>query len=172
MTPDKALEHATTVYHRLMQQGRAEAEARADAERWVEGNFGISVTLPVKLAPCGHVPFGEVCPFEYRDPPATGYRMTWTPTGIRITFEGVATDIDWAAGDDGEDLEPHTPPTIEDYEHPNCRPEWPQKPLFTDEEIAVSSDVKQVFDDLDAGILTDAEADRRIDDLLRRIDHS
>lgn len=46
VTPEKALEKATTVYRRLLAQGRSEPDARRDAERWVKGNFGLAVMLP------------------------------------------------------------------------------------------------------------------------------
>ena len=46
VTPEQGLEKATTVYRRLRAQGRPEADARRDAERWVKGNFALDVTLP------------------------------------------------------------------------------------------------------------------------------
>ena len=57
MTLEKALEKATTVYRRLLAQGRSEPDARRDAERWVKGNFDVDVTLPapVRRKQTGHV---------------------------------------------------------------------------------------------------------------------
>ena len=49
MTLEQALEKATTVYRRLLAQGRSEPDARRDAERWVKGNFGLAVTLPAPV---------------------------------------------------------------------------------------------------------------------------
>ena len=51
---------ASKVYERLLAQGRAEPQARRDAEKWVKGNYGVDVTLPapstaptVRCARCG-----------------------------------------------------------------------------------------------------------------------
>ena len=38
---------AQTIYDVLLRQGRAEPDARRDAQRWVEGNYGYEVVLPV-----------------------------------------------------------------------------------------------------------------------------
>ena len=46
ITKEKATEHGQRVYKKLLAQGRAEPEARRDAEKWVMGNFGIEVKLP------------------------------------------------------------------------------------------------------------------------------
>ena len=51
---------ASKVYERLLAQGRAEPQARRDAEKWVKGNYGVDVSLPapsaaptVRCARCG-----------------------------------------------------------------------------------------------------------------------
>ena len=46
ISQEAALDQANTVYRRLLAQGRREADARRDAERWVMGNHGVEVTLP------------------------------------------------------------------------------------------------------------------------------
>ena len=50
-TVDQATKNAKIVYDRLLKQGRPEADARRDAERWVLGNNGVEVTLPAPAAP-------------------------------------------------------------------------------------------------------------------------
>ena len=52
ITIDQATKNAKIVYDRLLKQGRPEADARRDAERWVLGNNGVTVTLP---APAGQL---------------------------------------------------------------------------------------------------------------------
>ena len=74
MTPDKALAHAETVYKRLIAQGRSESDARRDAERYVEGNFGVKVSLkgPARSAE------GHRCPRCVRGVP---HEHGWTVDG-------------------------------------------------------------------------------------------
>ena len=47
----QALEYAQKVYTRFRQQGRSHAAAERDAERWVEGNFDVSVCLSPVVDP-------------------------------------------------------------------------------------------------------------------------
>ena len=50
-TVEQATKNAGIVYDRLLKQGRPEADARRDAERWVFGNNGVEVTLPAPADP-------------------------------------------------------------------------------------------------------------------------
>ena len=45
ISQEAAHRQADTVYRRLLAQGRPEADARRDAERWVMGNHGVEVKL-------------------------------------------------------------------------------------------------------------------------------
>lgn len=49
--PPYAWQAAHKVYNALLRQGRPEADARRDAERWVLGNYGHKVVLPPPQEP-------------------------------------------------------------------------------------------------------------------------
>ena len=86
----QGLEAAEKVYTALLAQGRPEAAARRDAERWVAGNLGVEVKLPDPLSE-GLLPDEEhgLCPGP------AGPRTTVTTAGGRIdvTYHGFSGHV-------------------------------------------------------------------------------
>ena len=77
--------NAWKVYQALLKQGRAEAEARRDAERWVLENNRVSVSLPAPRQPSSS-------PFGYDGGPPGKRRkanstFSYEAGGYRVTLE-------------------------------------------------------------------------------------